>query len=973
MPRNAQLAPLVERVAELEAVELALDHATGGHGRLVVIEGAAGTGRTALLDAAATSAASRGHQVLRASGRALERDFPLGVALQLFEPVAGKAAVDGIFDGAAALARPLLTPVTMPAAMPAGPILPSEDHAFSLIHGLYWLTANLAERSPLVLTVDDVHTVDRASLRFLLYLAERIEDVPVVLLLAGSPPAADGHCDDVVAQLRAQRRARHLELEALSAAGIAQLTRSHFFPDAEDTFCDAVFAATAGNPFLTVEYLTALDIDGVSPTAEGAALVGTITPASVKRDILARLRRLPPASGQLAAALAVLDGDADLETAAAVAGLPGVDAALALASLRRAELVLPDGPTRFTNAIAHTAIYDALTSEQRDALHAAAGRALARLGMPVERVAMHVMQSSPAGDHWALTVLWPAAARAAEAGQPASAVALLRRAVAEPPPADLLPDVLVDLGLAEIVTGDDTGFDRLQQAVTSIPNRVRRAEVLAEVGTALSQYGRYREAADVYQAAARVASDGPPQLLLRLEVGVLSLARVDPSLGSASLDRIERLAGSAGSAGSAGGRRSPERIAALALSSYYQAISGRALAQVRETALAAVDDPAAAPRLSILPAAAALAWVEDFERADSVATLVLDEARRRGEIMAVAQASYRRAAGRHAYGDISGALADAGQAIDAADHGGQVGVSAARGVAAMCLLEQGETGLAAAILGEGDGALDLSSGLSAGTTPYAVWLFARGRLRLFLGDNAGALDDFQGAGGILDRLGAHNPAFLPWRSRAAVAQARLGNREAATGLAEEELILARAFGAPRPLAAALRVKAFLADRSAAAGIFAEALSVARQSSAPLERAAVLVDAGGHLRRAGQRTRAVELLTEGQELAMHCGAVVLARRAEDEVRASGAKPRRGLTARGSAARLTPGEYRVAGLAASGLSNREIAQQLFVTVKAVEWHLGNTYAKLGVSSRSDLSGAIGDLSSPAGAEKVLASAD
>ena len=107
--------------------------------------------------------------------------------------------------------------------------------------------------------------------------------------------------------------------------------------------------------------------------------------------------------------------------------------------------------------------------------------------------------------------------------------------------------------------------------------------------------------------------------------------------------------------------------------------------------------------------------------------------------------------------------------------------------------------------------------------------------------------------------------------------------------------------------------------------------------------------------------------------MHCGAVVLARRAEDEVRASGAKPRRGLTARGSAARLTPGEYRVAGLAASGLSNREIAQQLFVTVKAVEWHLGNTYAKLGVSSRSDLSGAIGDLSSPAGAEKVLASAD
>ena len=128
------------------------------------------------------------------------------------------------------------------------------------------------------------------------------------------------------------------------------------------------------------------------------------------------------------------------------------------------------------------------------------------------------------------------------------------------------------------------------------------------------------------------------------------------------------------------------------------------------------------------------------------------------------------------------------------------------------------------------------------------------------------------------------------------------------------------------------------------------------SSAKLERARTLVELGAALRRANQRVDARELLKEGLDIAVRCGAQPLVERAEEELAATGARPRRLLLS--GVESLTASERRVARFAADGLSNKDIAQALFVTTKTVEVHLSNVYRKLGIASRGELPEALGD---------------
>jgi len=124
--------------------------------------------------------------------------------------------------------------------------------------------------------------------------------------------------------------------------------------------------------------------------------------------------------------------------------------------------------------------------------------------------------------------------------------------------------------------------------------------------------------------------------------------------------------------------------------------------------------------------------------------------------------------------------------------------------------------------------------------------------------------------------------------------------------------------------------------------------------APLEHARALVDLGAALRRVGRRVDAREPLREGIEIAGRLGAAALAQRAHTELVATGARPRR-LALHGVGA-LTPSERRIGQLAADQLTNREIAQALFVTEKTVEMHLTNVYRKLEISTRTELPEAL-----------------
>src|SRR6185295_9927226 len=274
----------------------------------------------------------------------------------------------------------------------------------------------------------------------------------------------------------------------------------------------------------------------------------------------------------------------------------------------------------------------------------------------------------------------------------------------------------------------------------------------------------------------------------------------------------------------------------------------------------------------------------------------------------------------------------------------------ARAVLALALLEQGNRPGAAELLGLTD-----SEGPWRNTVTEAFICHARACLGLVNDDPQGAAEHALDAGRIMvGFLGAVTPAILPWRSTAAAALHSAGDRDAALPLVSDELELARDFGAARPIGIALRTLGVVTGGADGLAHLHDAVGELSATPWRLESARALADLGAALYRAGRRSDAAAPLNEALGLADRCGAVTLAERVRQDLVATGARPRR--QTRGSTV-LTPAEHRVARLAAVGLTNREIAQKLFVGTRAVEFHLGNVYGKLGISSRQDLGAALG----------------
>jgi DNA-binding CsgD family transcriptional regulator len=193
--------------------------------------------------------------------------------------------------------------------------------------------------------------------------------------------------------------------------------------------------------------------------------------------------------------------------------------------------------------------------------------------------------------------------------------------------------------------------------------------------------------------------------------------------------------------------------------------------------------------------------------------------------------------------------------------------------------------------------------------------------------------------------------YLHGRAGAAQALLRLGERDAAHRVAQSELADVRVFAAPRALGIATRVTGLTQGGEGGIQLLQESVASLRGSAAALELAHSLTELGAALRRAGQRAAAREPLAEALDLAVRCGARRLAGRAREELKATGARPRR--ESRFGVEALSPSELRVTSLAAEGRTNREIAQELYVTLKTVEGHLSRAYTKLGIQSRAQLS--------------------
>jgi ATP/maltotriose-dependent transcriptional regulator MalT len=233
-------------------------------------------------------------------------------------------------------------------------------------------------------------------------------------------------------------------------------------------------------------------------------------------------------------------------------------------------------------------------------------------------------------------------------------------------------------------------------------------------------------------------------------------------------------------------------------------------------------------------------------------------------------------------------------------------------------------------------------------------LLARGRLRRAQGRAPEAAEDLREAGIRATDMGYANPALVAWRSDLSAVLMDLGDSDEAAGLAADELSLARRSGAPRALAVALRAAARVEGPAAGIALLEKAVELLEGSPARIERARALLDLGAALRRAGDPLEARDPLRVAVELAHRCGAYALEEEALGELRATGARPRRReITGAGA---LTRRERRIAQQAAAGRLNREIAEDLVVTMYTVEFHLRNAYRKLGITSRTELAEAL-----------------
>jgi DNA-binding CsgD family transcriptional regulator len=243
--------------------------------------------------------------------------------------------------------------------------------------------------------------------------------------------------------------------------------------------------------------------------------------------------------------------------------------------------------------------------------------------------------------------------------------------------------------------------------------------------------------------------------------------------------------------------------------------------------------------------------------------------------------------------------------------------------------------------------------LTSHTVVVAAYLMARGQLRMAQGRGEEALRDFLACGERCERLGIVDGLYA-WRSEAAITHAVLGHEAEGRRLARTALEVARGFGRPRSLGVALRAAGLVEGGDRGLDLLGEAVAVLGHSPAPVELARALTDHGAALRRAGQRTTARAQLERGLDLAHHWGARRIASQARAELIAAGAKPRRdAITGRDA---LTASELRVARLAAAGRTNREIAQELFITTKTAEAHLSRAYRKLDVTRRTQLAEAL-----------------
>jgi DNA-binding CsgD family transcriptional regulator len=902
------------RGRELRALEELLER-VGERGGALVVRGEAGVGKSALLEAARRMASSRGMAVLATTGVESEAHLPFAGLHQLLRP---------------ALARLDRLPEPQRAAVQAafGMTDAAAPDFFLIALAALDLLSDMAASRPLLLVVEDAHWLDAATCDVLGFVARRLEFEPVVLLFA-LRTGVDARIDPAGLPV--------LALDGLDEPVAAALLDEHA-PDLSPELRQRVLAEAAGNPLALQELPRAVAGDPALSPATPLPLTERLEQA-----FAAQTSDLPATTRLLMLVAALDDGGGIREVLAAASFLAGRSVtAVELGDAGTAQLVTVEADgVRFRHPLVRSAIYQESPALERQAAHAALAAIYA--DEDADRSVWHRAASLAAPDDAVSRDLEEAAARAVRRGAPTVAASGLARAAQLTTDARRRGTLLVRAGEIEFGLGHIDRSIRFlreaQQLELGRHDRTRLAfllETLDQAGWSGAAHApSFVDIADELSAAGDAAGALNALLTVALRCWWGNPDQETRDLVVAAAERLPVP------------EDDPALIATIALT---DPVSRGAVAIDR----IAAGSPATATEPDVaflLGSSAAAVWAQDLS-VGFLATAV-DGFRVQGRLGGLVQALVSQAWSGVMLANHSVAAPAAEEAERLGAETGQPLWSTAATLArAMIAADRGETAVAAELAATAERVL-----LPIGANPMlSLVQFARGRAALVDGRFTDAYEHLRR---IFD---AEDIAYHPFVRGWAFADLVDAATHDVVRLAETRAFLAdleamtAATNAPLLRAQVSYARALLAPEDEAEPLFRAALAN-DLGNWPGLRARMVLAYGTWLRRRRRVAESRSPLRGAAEAFGALGFVVLAERAQQELRAAGETPRRRkLDPRDE---LTPQELQIARMAADGLTNREIGQKLYLSHRTVGSHLYRIFPKLGVTARSQLRDAIDEV--------------
>ncbi|MGB6165166.1 MAG: AAA family ATPase [Pseudonocardiaceae bacterium] len=908
---------MAERGDVLDALERLLNSARAGRGGALFVVGPAGLGKTTVLEHAVTVARPQ-FAVGIGRGDQVESVLPFGLIGQALDHL-----LEGKLSGEA---------MALDADGGEAADLSAPARFYGILRGV-----REAAVRPLLVALDDLHWSDPDSLTVIHLLCRRLASLPVALIATTRPWPTEAVTS--AQDLAAQGLATIHSLAPLSTVATRELLRSQVSKQVPATVVDQAIDLCGGNPLLVEQVAGELRRSGK---------------LSEEQTWFSRFVGVGAAGRRYLQAASVLGIRFRAAIATEVAGLSATEAATEIDGLFRGGLLYEadDGWARFTHALIRQGVYEDIAPPVRRDLHAAAFRALVAAGAHPAEATEHAVAAHLAGDAEAVSTVGRAGRAALRLGAVRAARQHLEagmRLAGEDAPAELL----FDLGTALVADGASeeaiTTYERLLHLpALSIADRIA---VLRELGQASFAIGQVERAAACYESAVALAEPEHPELAI-----------------GALLDQVfqhQTLSGPRAALPWA------HRAAELATASGVM----QASAQAAWGALAyRCGDPdglvtaatAAMTRVDLIPTSRSIdrhryrhpalsyatvaVQAERFTDAERFLTEILSSAERRCEPNTLVRVAIAWIDGLCRLGRLNEALTLADRLSELAELLPPYLSPLAITYRALVLLEQGHLEQAALCCAQL--ATTVSHDRYRLHRAEGMELHVRGVLAHRQGDPDTACELFAQLQQWAERTGENDPSHLLWASDAIAAHLADGRDTDAQQVIDWVAQRGVALPSRWPKIVVATGQAALAERAGdqalARTYFTQALELHDGLPMPLARAQTLTDYGAFLTRGGETTQARVLLAEAVHLAQACGAGWHANRAQAEWRRAG-----GRTRTRSPDELSPQEATVAQLARAGRTNREIAQQLHLSIKTVETHLGHIYQKLGIRSRWQLS--------------------